>query len=141
MSASAAIRRITVPQLRARKGQEPIVALTAYTTPMARLLDPHADFLLVGDSVGMVVHGLESTVGVTVEMMALHTAAVRRGSGRAAIVADVHTGGDSNYDTHILYEGTGVPNVNNGLYQSGVAAPGTYEAGTEDYDVIKNRAA
>ncbi len=92
VSVSAAIRRITIPQLRARKGQEPIVALTAYTTPVARLLDPHVDVLLVGDSVGMVVHGLDSTVGVTVEMMALHTAAVRRGSTRAAIVADLPFG-------------------------------------------------
>jgi 3-methyl-2-oxobutanoate hydroxymethyltransferase len=92
VSVSAAIRRITIPQLRARKGQEPIVALTAYTTPVARLLDPHVDVLLVGDSVGMVVHGLDSTVGVTVEMMALHTAAVRRGSTRAAIVTDLPFG-------------------------------------------------
>lgn len=92
VSVSAAIRRITIPQLRARKGQEPIVALTAYTTPVARLLDPHVDVLLVGDSVGMVVHGLDSTVGVTVEMMALHTAAVRRGSVRAAIVTDLPFG-------------------------------------------------
>jgi len=92
VSVSAAIRRITIPQLRARKGQEPIVALTAYTTPVARLLDPHVDVLLVGDSVGMVVHGLDNTVGVTVEMMALHTAAVRRGSTRAAIVTDLPFG-------------------------------------------------
>ena len=92
VSVSAAIRRITIPQLRASKGQEPIVALTAYTTPVARLLDPHVDVLLVGDSVGMVVHGLDNTVGVTVEMMALHTAAVRRGSTRAAIVTDLPFG-------------------------------------------------
>ena len=59
VSVSAAIRRITIPQLRARKGQEPIVVLTAYTTPVARLLDPHVDALLVGDSLGMVVHGLD----------------------------------------------------------------------------------
>jgi 3-methyl-2-oxobutanoate hydroxymethyltransferase len=92
VSVATVIRRITIPQLRARKGQEPIVALTAYTTPMARLLDPHVDVLLVGDSVGMVVHGLDSTVGVTVEMMALHTAAVRRGSSRATIVTDLPFG-------------------------------------------------
>ncbi|HEY9346591.1 MAG TPA: 3-methyl-2-oxobutanoate hydroxymethyltransferase, partial [Inquilinus sp.] len=92
MSVSAAIRRITIPQLRARKGQEPIVVLTAYTTPVARLLDPHVDALLVGDSLGMVVHGLDSTVGVTLEMMALHTAAVRRGSARAAIITDLPFG-------------------------------------------------
>src|SRR3954452_10828674 len=44
------------------KGGAPIVGLTAYTAPIAQLLDPHVDFLLVGDSVGMVVYGFESTV-------------------------------------------------------------------------------
>ena len=47
------------------KGKTPIVCLTAYTAPMAGLLDPHCDLMLVGDSVGMVVHGLPNTVGVT----------------------------------------------------------------------------
>ena len=63
-----------------RKGKEKIVCLTAYTAPMAALLDPHCDLLLVGDSVGMVVHGMPNTVGVTLEMMILHGQAVMRGS-------------------------------------------------------------
>ncbi len=72
--------RITAPQIAARKGAVPIVCLTAYTAPMAALLDDHCDLLLVGDSVGMVVHGLPDTVGVTLDMMILHGQAVMRGS-------------------------------------------------------------
>ena len=65
------------------KGGTPIVGLTAYTAPIATLLDPHVDFLLVGDSVGMVVYGFESTLPVTVDMMIAHGAAVMRSSSRA----------------------------------------------------------
>jgi 3-methyl-2-oxobutanoate hydroxymethyltransferase len=67
-----AVRRLAAPDIAARKGGVPIVCLTAYTAPMADLLDEHCDVLLVGDSVGMVVHGLPNTVGVTLEMMILH---------------------------------------------------------------------
>ncbi len=92
MSAQTDIKRITVPQLRARKGEAPIVTLTAYTTPMARLLDPHVDILMVGDSLGMVVYGLDSTLGVTLEMMINHGKAVMRGSRRACVVIDLPFG-------------------------------------------------
>jgi 3-methyl-2-oxobutanoate hydroxymethyltransferase len=61
--------RITVPQIAARKGQEPIVCLTAYTALTAKILDPHVDLLLVGDSLGMVIYGMENTLGVSVDMM------------------------------------------------------------------------
>ena len=74
---------MTVPQIAARKGGEPVVMLTAYTAPMARLLDPHVDALLVGDSLGMVVYGFESTLPVTLDMMIAHGAAVVRGSETA----------------------------------------------------------
>jgi 3-methyl-2-oxobutanoate hydroxymethyltransferase len=74
------------------KGGPPIVGLTAYTAPIAQLLDPHVDFLLVGDSVGMVVYGLESTLPVTVEMMIAHGAAVMRASSQALIVVDMPFG-------------------------------------------------
>ena len=84
--------RITAPDIRARKGGEPIVCLTAYTAPMAALLDPHCDLLLVGDSVGMVVHGLPNTVGVTLEMMILHGQAVMRGAKHAMVVVDMPFG-------------------------------------------------
>ena len=82
-------RRITAPELRARKGKEPIVALTSYHAHTARILDPYVDFLLVGDSLGMVMHGLETTVPVTLEMMILQGHAVMRGSKRALVVIDM----------------------------------------------------
>jgi len=84
--------RITVPDLRARKGGEPIVCLTAYTTPMAQRLDAHVDLLVVGDSLGMVLYGFDSTLPVTLDMMIAHGAAVRRGSARACLVVDLPFG-------------------------------------------------
>ena len=92
MSAEVRIERITVPDLTARKGGEPIVCLTAYTTSMARRLDPHVDLLLVGDSLGMVVYGFDSTLQVTLDMVIAHGAAVRRGSKRACLVVDLPFG-------------------------------------------------
>lgn len=92
MSAQAPITRITAPALTARKGGTPIVALTAYAAPMAALVDAHADVILVGDSLGMVIHGLPSTIGVTLEMMILHGQAVMRGSTRAMVVIDMPFG-------------------------------------------------
>ncbi len=92
MSQHTQITRVTAPSILARKNGEPIVCLTAYTTPMAALLDEHCDLLLVGDSVGMVVHGLPNTVGVTMEMMILHGQAVMRGSNKALVVVDMPFG-------------------------------------------------
>ncbi len=92
MSKQVQNARITVPQIRARKGTDKIVCLTAYSTRMAELLDPHCDILLVGDSVGMVVHGLPNPVGVTLEMMLLHGKAVMRGSRRALVIVDLPFG-------------------------------------------------
>jgi 3-methyl-2-oxobutanoate hydroxymethyltransferase len=92
MSAQTEVRRITAPDIRARKGGEPVVALTSYHAHTARLLDKHCDLLLVGDSLGMVMHGLESTVPVTLEMMILQGRAVMRGSERALIVVDMPFG-------------------------------------------------
>jgi len=86
------VRRIAAPDIAARKGGVPVVCLTAYTAPMAELLDEHCDLLLVGDSVGMVVHGLPNTVGVTLEMMILHGQAVMRTSKRAMVVVDMPFG-------------------------------------------------
>jgi 3-methyl-2-oxobutanoate hydroxymethyltransferase len=87
-----AVRRLAAPDIRGRKGGEPLVCLTAYDAPTAEILDPHCDLLLVGDSVGMVVHGLPNTVGVTLEMMILHGQAVMRGSKRAMVVIDMPFG-------------------------------------------------
>ena len=86
------VKRISVPDIAGRKGGEPIVCLTAYDAPMAALLDPHCDVLLVGDSLGMAVHGLPNTVGVTLEMMILHGQAVMRGAKRAMVVVDMPFG-------------------------------------------------
>lgn len=84
--------RITVPQIRARKGGEPISCLTAYTAPMARFLDPHVDLLLVGDSLGNVVYGFDTTIPVSLEMMINHGAAVVRGSEKACVIVDMPFG-------------------------------------------------
>ena len=86
------VRRLTAPDITARKGGKPIVCLTAYTAPMAGILDNHCDLLLVGDSLGMVVQGLPNTVGVTLEMMILHGQAVMRGSRKAMVVVDMPFG-------------------------------------------------
>ena len=83
MSTTAQNRRVSVPELRARKGETPIVSLTAYTTPMARVLDAHMDMLLVGDSLGNVVMGEETTILVTLEIMIHHTRCVSNGARRA----------------------------------------------------------
>ncbi len=92
MSATAR-KSAPMPQdILARKGGQPLVSLTAYTTPMAELMDGVCDFVLVGDSVGMVLHGLSSTLGVTMEMMILHGKAVRRGLTRTMMVIDMPFG-------------------------------------------------
>ena len=85
-------KRISVPAIRARKGGEPLVSLSAYGAPMARLLDPYVDMMVVGDSVGMVLYGFDSTMAVTLDTMILHGAAVVRGSERACIIVDMPFG-------------------------------------------------
>ena len=92
MSARDEIKRLTAPDIRARKGGEPIVCLTSYHAHTARLLDRHCDLILVGDSLGMVMHGLETTVPVTLDMMILQGLAVMRGSKRALVVVDMPFG-------------------------------------------------
>jgi len=85
-------RPTTVRDLQGRKGGTPIVCLTAYTAPMARLLDAHADLLLVGDSLGMAVYGMETTLDVSVEMMINHGRAVAKTAERACVVIDLPFG-------------------------------------------------
>src|SRR5205809_8094074 len=92
MSVHSQTRRVTVPEIRAHKGQQPVVCLTCYHAHTARLLDDHVDLMLVGDSLGMVMHGMENTLGVTLDMMILHGRAVMRGSKRALIVVDMTFG-------------------------------------------------
>jgi 3-methyl-2-oxobutanoate hydroxymethyltransferase len=92
MSPSTPPRRITVPEIRARKGNNPIVCLTCYHAHTARLLDEQVDLILVGDTLGMVIHGMETTLGVTLEMMILHGQAVMRGAKKALVVVDMPFG-------------------------------------------------
>ena len=92
MSIQDEIRRLTAPDIHARKGGEPIVCLTSYHAHTARIVDKHCDVILVGDSLGMVMHGLETTVPVTLDMMILQGHAVMRGSRRALVVVDMPFG-------------------------------------------------
>jgi 3-methyl-2-oxobutanoate hydroxymethyltransferase len=92
VSATQDLKAVTPPQIAARKGGAALVCLTAYTTPIARLVDPHCDIVLVGDSVGMVLHGLPSTLAVTLEMMIMHGQAVRRGLQHALMIVDMPFG-------------------------------------------------
>lgn len=97
MSKQIQTARKTVKDIAAAKGGTPLVMLTAYDAPTAAIIDDHCDILLVGDSLGMVVHGLPSTVGVTMEMMILHGQAVMRGSQNAMVVVDMPFG---SYETN-----------------------------------------
>jgi 3-methyl-2-oxobutanoate hydroxymethyltransferase len=92
MSVQDTMTRLTAPDVRRRKGGVPIVALTAYQANLARIADCHADVLLVGDSLGMVIYGMDSTVGVTLEMMIAHGKAVVRATSRALVVVDMPFG-------------------------------------------------
>jgi len=92
VSSQGSVSRLTSVDIRSRKGGVPIVSLTAYSANIAAIADSHVDFLLVGDSVGMVVHGFENTLPVTLEMMIMHGAAVVRGTKRALVVVDLPFG-------------------------------------------------
>ncbi|NYT45282.1 3-methyl-2-oxobutanoate hydroxymethyltransferase [Alcaligenaceae bacterium] len=92
MSVHAEIKRISVPQLMARKGQEKIAALTAYTAPFARLLDPALDMILIGDSTAMVGYGLPDTLSISADQLAAHAAAVVRSTSHACIIVDMPFG-------------------------------------------------
>ena len=92
MSSQQDIKRLTAPDIRARKKGEPIVSLTSYHAHTARLMDQYCDVILVGDSLGMVMHGMETTVPVTLDMMILQGHAVMRGSKRALVVVDMPFG-------------------------------------------------
>ncbi len=92
MSVQGRTRRITAPAIRARKGAEPIVALTSYHAHTARLADAHVDILLVGDSVGMVLYGHGSTLPVTLEMMIVHGRVVAGATEHALVVVDMPFG-------------------------------------------------
>ncbi len=92
MSKQISTKRMTAPDILKRKGKEPIVALTAYHAHTADIIDPYVDFMLVGDSLGMVMHGYDTTVPVPLELMIMHGAAVVRGSQKALVVVDLPFG-------------------------------------------------
>jgi 3-methyl-2-oxobutanoate hydroxymethyltransferase len=92
MSAQAQVKRRTAPEITAMKGREPIVSLTSYHAHTAAIADTYCDFLLVGDSLGMVMHGYETTVPVPLELMIMHGRAVVRGAKRALVVVDMPFG-------------------------------------------------
>ncbi|MFA6994733.1 MAG: 3-methyl-2-oxobutanoate hydroxymethyltransferase [Candidatus Paceibacterota bacterium] len=89
MSTHATSQRITIPQIRSTKGRGRLVSLTAYTTPMAKLMDEFVDIIIVGDSTGMVAYGMDSTLPVTLDMMINHGKAVTRGASRACVIIDM----------------------------------------------------
>jgi 3-methyl-2-oxobutanoate hydroxymethyltransferase len=92
MSIQSPVKRKTAPDILARKNGEPIVMLTSYHAHTAALVDRYCDVILVGDSLGNVMHGFETTVPVTLEMMILQGHAVMRGSQHALVVVDMPFG-------------------------------------------------
>jgi 3-methyl-2-oxobutanoate hydroxymethyltransferase len=85
-------KRLMPPDILARKGGLPLVSLSLYTAPQARMAAPYCDFLLVGDSVGMVLYGMDSTLGVSLDMMIEHGKAVRRGAPDSCVLIDLPFG-------------------------------------------------
>jgi 3-methyl-2-oxobutanoate hydroxymethyltransferase len=84
--------RLTPEAIRARKGGEPVVCLTAYTAPRTRIMDPHVDLILIGDSVAMTLYGMKSTVGISLDAMILHGRAVAGAASHACVVLDLPAG-------------------------------------------------
>ena len=92
MSAEPTVKRLMAPNITALKTVRPIVSLTSYHAHTAAIADRYCDFLLVGDSLGMVMHGFETTVPVPLDLMIMHGRAVVRGAKRALVVVDMPFG-------------------------------------------------
>src|SRR5215813_5430221 len=92
MSVQTQLKRITVPEIRAHKGEKPVVCLTCYHAHTARLLDQYVDLMLVGDSLSMVMHGLPNTLVVIIDMMITPGRAVMMRSTRPVVVVDMPFG-------------------------------------------------
>jgi len=92
MSSTVDVKTITVRQILERKGGEPVVCLTAYTTPIAEILDGIVDLILVGDSMANVILGYPNTLPITLDQMISHAQAVSRGVKRACLVFDMPFG-------------------------------------------------
>lgn len=130
MSKEIVSKRITTRDIRLKKAGEPIVVLTAYTAPVARLLDPHVDMLLVGDSLGMVLYGMDTTIGVTMDMMINHARAVMRGSQHACVIVDLPFGSYQESPQQAFHNAARV------LAESGAAGV-KLEGGTEMRETIQ----
>src|SRR5437016_11098629 len=126
------MKPVRVPDLRAMKERgEKIAVLTAYDFTMARILDrAGVEVILVGDSVGMVVLGYDTTLPVTLDMMVHHTQAVRRGTQRALVVADLP------FLTYQVSTEDAMRNAGR-LIQQGGAAAVKLEGGTRVLDVVR----
>ena len=123
-------QRFSVSDIKSRKGGKPLVCLTAYSKPMAQWLDPYMDILLVGDSLAMVVYGMETTRGITLDAMINHGAAVMRGSKRACVVVDLPHGTYENSHEQALRSARRV------LDETGVQAV-KLEGGVEIADTVR----
>lgn len=88
----APARQVTPPDIKARKGGEPVACITSYTALTTKIVDPLVDLILVGDSLAMTVYGMTSTVGVTLDMMIAHGRAVARTARHACVVVDLPFG-------------------------------------------------
>ena len=80
---------IRIKSILEKKGKEPITCLTAYSRPMAEIIDKYCDIILVGDSVGMVLYGMKTTREVKIETMILHGKAVKNSTKRSCVVFDM----------------------------------------------------
>ena len=92
MSQHTKFKRTTAPDIQACKNGAPIVSLTSYHAHTAAIADKYVDFLLVGDSLGMVMHGFETTLPVPLDLMIMHGRAVMRGTKKALVVVDMPFG-------------------------------------------------
>ncbi|MCY4038285.1 MAG: 3-methyl-2-oxobutanoate hydroxymethyltransferase [Hyphomicrobiales bacterium] len=131
MSAEPAGARVSIESIKGREAAEPpLVCLTAYSAYIARLLDEHVDILLVGDSLGMVLYGMESTRDVTLEMMIAHACAVAQNSKHALTVVDMPRG---TYDT----SGSALANARRLVCETGCAGV-KLEGGSVRADIVKH---
>ena len=83
------MRKITIKEIYKKKGKTPIACLTAYSKPLAEILDKYCDIILVGDSVGMTLYGMQTTKEVKIETMILHAQAVKKSVKRSLVVFDM----------------------------------------------------
>ena len=83
------MQRITIKKILQKKGIKPIICLTAYSRPIAEILDKYCDIILVGDSVGMVLYGMKTTREIKLETMILHGKAVKKSTKRSLVVFDM----------------------------------------------------